>query len=108
MPPGIFIHYLEHGDDVLNRNRNEWFDTLPMRKHRHTSARLGYGVHVIEGPHRWGVFKITMAVVICDVVLSILYSVLYDDVQGGTGIGALVIACYTAFLGGWIFWRSGT
>jgi len=48
-----------------------------------------------------------MVILICTIVVAVAYSVMKSDVQGGTGIAALVIASYTSFLTAWIFWRSG-
>jgi hypothetical protein len=107
MPPEVFIHYLEHGEGDLNPNRNEWLGHLPKRVNKHDSACDGYGIHVIEGPNRWNIFLMTMIVLICTVVVGVVYSVKGGDVQGGTGIAALVMACYTSFFTAWIFWRSG-
>jgi hypothetical protein len=106
MPPEVFIHYLEHGEGDLNANRNDWLPHLPKRLRKHDAACYGYGMHVIEGPHKLGIFIVTMLVLVLTVLASVLWSVLRHDVQGGTGIGALLIACYTAFLTAWIYWRD--
>lgn len=108
MPPEVFIHYLQHGEGDLNPLRNDWLGHLPKRLTKHDAASDGYGMHVIEGPNKPGIFFVTMLVVICTIVVSTVYSTKTRDVQGGTGIGAFIIACYSAFLTAWIFWRSGS
>ena len=107
MPAEVFIHYLGHGPGDLNLNRNDWLRPLPKRLRKHESGCVAYGMHIIEGPHSVGIFILTMVVLLCVVAVSVGWSVIKQDVQGGTGIGALVIACYTAFMTAWIFWRSG-
>jgi hypothetical protein len=64
-------------------------------------------MHVIEGPNRLGIFIVTMLIVVCTIIVGVVYSATKTDVQGGTGIAALVIASYTFLLTAWIFWRSG-
>jgi hypothetical protein len=64
-------------------------------------------MHVIEGPNRLGIFIVTMLIVVCTIIVGVVYSATKTDVQGGTGIAALVIASYTSLLTAWIFWRSG-
>lgn len=105
MPPEVFIHYLEHDKEDLRESRKDWLPHLPKRVDNHGVDCDGYGMHVIEGPYRFGIFVITMLAVLCTVIISVVYSTKAKDVQGGTGIGALSIACYTAFLTAWIFWR---
>jgi hypothetical protein len=107
MPPEVFIHYLQHGEGDLNPFRNDWLGHLPKRLTKHDSACDGYGMHVIEGPNKLGIFLSTMIMLVCTIIVGVVYSVKQADVQGGTGIAALVIASYTSFLTAWIFWRSG-
>jgi hypothetical protein len=64
-------------------------------------------MHVIEGPNRLGIFIVTMLIVVCTIIVGVVYSATKTDVQGGTGIAALVISSYTSLLTAWIFWRSG-
>jgi hypothetical protein len=63
-------------------------------------------MHIIEGPNKPAIFVITMTIIICTIIIAVVWSILRDDVQGGTGIAALVIASYTSFLTAWIFWSS--
>jgi hypothetical protein len=106
MPPQVYLHYLKHGNGDLNPLRNEWIEQLPKRLRKHDPTCYAYGMHIIEGPHRAGIFVITMIILVIDVVVSVGWSVWKHDVQGGTGIGALVVACWGTFLTAWIFWRS--
>jgi hypothetical protein len=107
MPPEVFIHYLEHGEGDLNPNRNDWIDPLPKRVEKHTSGCFGYGIHIIEKPNWLVVGILTMAVLVCDIAVTIAWSVRFGDVQGGTGIGTFIIACYTALLGIWVYSLGG-
>lgn len=107
MPPEVFIHYLEHREGDLNPLRNDWLGHLSKRLSKHDSACDGYGMHVIEGPNRFGIFIVMMILVGCTIVICVVYSVTKTDVQGGTGIAALVIASYTSLLTTWISWQNG-
>lgn len=108
MPPEVFIHYLGHGEGDLNPLRNDWLGHLPKRLKKHDAACEGYGMHIIEGPHKFCIFVLTVIVIICSVLTSIAYSTKTGDVQDGTGIGAFVIGCYKSFLWAWTYWRSGS
>jgi hypothetical protein len=105
MPAEVFIHYLHHGEGDLSRTRNDFIGRLPKRRSKHDAGQ-GYGVHIIEGPYYLGIFILSMFIMFCTVVTSIAWSAKNNDVQGGTGIGALIVACYTLFLTVWIFWRT--
>lgn len=65
-------------------------------------------MHIIEAPNWLVVGILTVIVLICDIVVTIAWSVRFDDVQGGTGIGTFIIACYTAILGIWVYSLGGT
>ena len=108
MPPELFIHYLEHDEGDLSLHRNRWISRLPKRRTKHVEDCHAYGVHVIEGPNTFGIFITTIVILTCTIVVSVAWSTANQDVQGGTGIGALVVTCYTAFLTAWIFWRNGS
>jgi hypothetical protein len=98
MPSEVFIHYLQHGEGDLHPSRNDWLPHLPKRVNKDDAACDAYGMHIIEGPHKLGIFVMMVFVVICTIIVSAVYSSRTLDVQGGTGIGALVIACFTAVL----------
>jgi hypothetical protein len=111
MPPEIFIHYLEHGDDDLHPSRYVWLPRLPMRLNSRVidgiEPAYGWGIHVIEGPNREVIFWIVMATILASVVASVLWSSLQSDIQGGTGLGALIVALPPAILAAFVF-RLGT
>ncbi|KAF1840159.1 uncharacterized protein K460DRAFT_410760 [Cucurbitaria berberidis CBS 394.84] len=108
LPPSeAFLHYLDHGIGKIDSNRNIWLDILPKRLIEHPPGCKGYGVLITEGPNHEGIFIVSMVVLTCIVFASILWSVVKKHVQGGTGIGTLLVACHAIFLKTWIAWRSG-
>jgi hypothetical protein len=106
MPPEVFIYYLQHGDIYLQSSRDEQLHHLPKLLAKHDSTDVDYGMHIIEGPNKLAISIITMIIFICPIVVTVVWSVQKNDVQGGTGIAAPVVASYTSFLTAWIFWRS--
>ncbi|KAF1948353.1 hypothetical protein CC80DRAFT_431768 [Byssothecium circinans] len=107
MPPEVFVHYLEHGEGDLNPNRNDWLSRLPKRLDKRIidceQACVGWGMHVIEGPNREGIFWIIMITMLAVVLTSVLWSTLRSDVQGGVGLGALIVALQMAILAAFLF-----
>ncbi|KAL7802087.1 p53-like transcription factor [Trichoderma aethiopicum] len=102
MPPEVFIHYLEHGDGDLSPNRCTWLPRLPQRlngKVLHCGeAAEGWGIHVVEGPRGAAVFWIVMAVILAGVLAVVLWASLMGDIQGATGLGALIVALPSAVM----------
>ncbi|KAJ5320655.1 hypothetical protein N7508_000938 [Penicillium antarcticum] len=111
MPPEIFIHYLEHGEGDLNPVRNDWLPRLPKRKEKRVidcdEACFGWGMHVIEGPNREVIFSMMMITILASVLTGVLWSTLRDDLQGGTGMGALIVALPPAILTAFLFRLGG-
>lgn len=107
MPPEIFIHYLEHGDGVLSPSRNDWLPRFPKRLDKRVIdcdvASIGWGLHIIEGPNREGIFWTIMITTFSSVAACVLWSILKGDIQGGTGLGALIISFPTAILTAFLF-----
>lgn len=107
MPPEIFIHYLEHGDEDLHPSRYVWLPRLPMRLNNRvidgSEPGYGWGIHVIEGPNREVVFWIVMATILASILASVLWSSIQGDIQGGTGIGALIVALPPSILAAFLF-----
>ncbi|PTB65094.1 p53-like transcription factor [Trichoderma citrinoviride] len=112
MTPEVFIHYLEHGDDDLSPNRHTWLPRLPQRlngKVLHCGeAAEGWGIHVVEGPNRLAVFWIVMATVFASVLASVLWASLMGDIQGGTGLGALIMALPGVIMAAFLFRLEAT
>lgn len=112
MPPEVFIHYLEHGEGDLNPCHNEWLGPLPKRLHDRvidsTSPCFGYGIHIIEGPNREGIFWITICITTVVLLASVVWAILMKDVQGGFGLGAMMIASYMALLSSFLYRLGGT
>ena len=106
MPPEIFIHYLEHGEGDLSPVRNDWLPRLPKRLDKRVidcdEACFGWGLHIIEGPNGV-VFLIAMATILSSVLVNVLWSTLQHDVQGGAGLGALIVALPPAILSAFLF-----
>jgi len=95
----------------MNLNRNDWLDPLPKRLKKRVMdsepACYGYGMHVIEGPNREGIFWITIITMLVVILTSVLWSTFRNDVQGGTGLGALILAFHTAILTTFLFRLGG-
>jgi hypothetical protein len=106
MPSEVFLHYLEHEDTDLCLTKSVWTPRLPLRLHKRIIECdipiYGWGIYVIEGPNRSVVFWIVITVIFGSILASILWSSLRNDIQGGIGIGTLIIAVppviMTAFL----------
>ncbi|RYP68070.1 hypothetical protein DL769_005598 [Monosporascus sp. CRB-8-3] len=107
MPPEIFIHYLEHGEGDLSPVRNDWLPRLPKRLDKRVidcdEACFGWGLHIIEGPNREVIFFIAMATILSSVLVNVLWSTLQKDVQGGAGLGAVIVALPPAILTAFLF-----
>jgi hypothetical protein len=96
MPSEVFLHYLEHEDKDLCLTKSVWTPRLPLRLHKRIIEcdipTYGWGIHVIEGPNRSAVFWIVITAIFGSILASILWSSLRNDIQGGIGIGTLIIA----------------
>ena len=107
MPPEIFIHYLEHGDGDLNPIRCDWAPRLPKRIDGRmidkNGPAYGWGIYIKEGPNREVIFWIVMVTVLSSVLLSVLWSALRNDVQGGSGLGTLVLTLPSVIMAAFIF-----
>jgi hypothetical protein len=112
MPPEVFVHYLlDHGEGDLNPVRNDWLPRLPKRKETRVidcgEACFGWGIHVIEGPNRNVISWIMVVTISAGALTGVLWSALKNDVQGGTGMGALIVALPPAFLTAILFRIGG-
>jgi hypothetical protein len=107
MPPEIFIHYLEHGDSDLNLSRRDLLPRLPKRiagrMIDQDSPTYGWGIYIKEGLNREVIFWIILSTVLASVVLSICWSALRQDVQGGSGLRTLVLTLPTVVMAAFIF-----
>ncbi|KAM0454346.1 hypothetical protein ACHAPV_008425, partial [Trichoderma viride] len=112
MPPEVFVHYLEHGDGDLSPNRYTWLPRLPKRLNNKVmdcgEATEGWGIHVVEGPNREVVFWVLMITISASVLASVLWTTLKGDIQGGTGLGALIIALPPAIMAAFLFRLGAT
>ncbi|KAL7904291.1 hypothetical protein GGI35DRAFT_463812 [Trichoderma velutinum] len=112
MPPEVFVHYLEHGDGDLSPNRYTWLPRLPKRRNHKVvdcgEATEGWGIHVIEGPNRVTVFWIVMATISISILASVLWTTLKGDIQGGMGLGALIVALPPAIMAAFLFRLGAT
>lgn len=108
MPPEIFIHYLEHGDGDLLPTRCDWLPRLPKRLDgrmidKNDGPCYGWGIYIKEGPNRDTIFWLVIVTVLGSVILSICWSALQKDVQGGSGLGTLVMTLPTVVMGAFVF-----
>jgi hypothetical protein len=111
MPADAFLHYLEHGKKDMCPSRCIWLPRLPKRLHTSVAqageATEGWGIHIIEGPNREAVFWIVIAAVGASLLLATLWSELRGDVQGGAGLGALMMATPPVVMAAFLFRLGG-
>ena len=112
MPPEILLHYLDHGEkDLSLYRRTVWSPRLCKRLDTRIIdsgvPTYGWGIHIIEGPNRQAVFWFVMVTIFSSVLSSILWSTLRNDMQGGTGLGTLIVALPPAIMAAFLFRLSG-
>ncbi|KAF2630918.1 hypothetical protein BU25DRAFT_387197 [Macroventuria anomochaeta] len=112
VPPEIFLRYLEHRDISKDVARYIWTPRLPKRTGKRVidcdMPTYAWGIYIREGPHRGVLFCIVMITVILSTVLCILWAALKDDVQGGSGLGILIIAVPSVIMAASMFRISDT
>jgi hypothetical protein len=98
-----FFHHLAKPEDHPQR---VWCARMPKKLHKSIlqwsgdpdTLVVGWGVHIIEGIHQFNML-LTMLVLLClTAAVSITWAVVRDDVQGGYGIGAFLVAAQTLVL----------
>lgn len=101
MPDEVFFHYLEKGEQKCFQDRH-WFPRLDVRRDNKIieghEASFGWGIHIIEGPNRWAIFALFLVTVFGSALAALLWSTIHNDIQGGTGLGQLIIALSSAIL----------
>ena len=112
--PQVFMHsFFEPGDHtgsaVINR--------LPKKLHGELSCAVdlgslpvGWGVYIVEG-FNWGLIRIfVVGAVVVTLLLTVIWSTVMQDVQGGTGIGqysaAIIAIVVTITLLGKTQWEN--
>ncbi|QPC68015.1 hypothetical protein HYE67_010246 [Fusarium culmorum] len=102
MPAQVFLHYPDHGEDGWNKLRYLWLPKIPVRRIKRIiegdEASYGWGIHIIEGLNRWAIFILFLIALFGSALAAILWSVIHTDIQGGTGLGQLIIALSSAML----------
>lgn len=101
VPESIFLHLLTSERPHL---RNIWLSRLPKKRdtrilpaksiiHQGTSYATGWGVHIIESPNGEAIFRITVASVLTNLLLALIYiGATRGDVQGAFAISAFLVA----------------
>jgi len=108
VPSKAFLHYLNfHATEGTLRGR-KWFNRFPKKLERSLldvrrtteieKDVIGWGVHIIEGPNLIWITLFTLIVVIISGIVSVVYSIAMNDVSGGFGIGAWIIAFWVALV----------
>ncbi|EWG35894.1 serine/threonine protein kinase [Fusarium verticillioides 7600] len=101
MPDEVFFHYLEKGEEKCFQDRH-WIPRLAVRRDNRIieghEASFGWGIHIIEGPNRWAIFALFLVTVFGSALAALLWSTIHNDIQGGTGLGQLIIALSSAIL----------
>lgn len=107
VPPEIFIHYLEHNETDFDPQRYVWTPRLPKRIERRLIncdvPTYGWGIYIREGPNRVIVFWLIIATVFASVLLAILWASIRGDVQGGSGLGTLILALPSVIMAAFMF-----
>ena len=100
MPPHIFLHY-------LNSNRPHrkaiWLTRLPIKLNESITNNsdelpVGWGIHIIEGTNSRAIFYYALTITTLSFIVSLLWAILMNDVQGGFGIGAWMVAIPSVML----------
>ncbi|KAK3301760.1 uncharacterized protein B0T15DRAFT_505975 [Chaetomium strumarium] len=103
VPANIFLHHLLKPE---GHPRRVWCGRLPQKLDRsiHQSTRdgdtlaFGWGVHIIEGPHKFNILLTMLIILLSTTVVSVTWAGVREDVQGGFGIGAFLIGAQTLIL----------
>jgi hypothetical protein len=107
VPPEIFIHYLKHDYHDANPSSYVWVPRLPKRINKRiidcNIPSYGWGVYIREGLNGVLLFWMIIIISFCSVLLCIFWSLFMGDVQGGSGLGALLLALPPIIIGAIIF-----
>lgn len=107
MPSETFIHYLGHEDGDMNPAQCFWLPRIPKRIDGRMIDKpcpiYGYGIYIKEGPNRDVIFWVLMVTIGSSVILSICWSALKRDVQGGSGLGTLVLTLPSVVMAAFFF-----
>lgn len=107
VPPEIFIHYLSHDHHDANGSSFVWVPRLPKRINKRiidcNVPSYGWGLYIREGLNGVLLFWTIIVFSFCSVLLCILWTLFMGDVQGGSGLGALLLALPPIIIGAIIF-----
>lgn len=108
MPPEVFLHYLESGDTDNCHKARFWVNRIPKRlKKKIINAPdipvCGWGIYIREGPNKSAVFWIVMTTTLAGVLASVLWSNLHDDIQGGMGLGSVILALPSIIMAAFLY-----
>jgi hypothetical protein len=102
MLPEVFIHYLEHRGEDWKYGLCRFLPELPKRLTGRLTGkdgdRCGWDIHIKQGPNREVISTILFMNVIAGTALAICWAVFTEDMQGGMGIGALVLVFPTVVM----------
>jgi hypothetical protein len=104
----IFMHLLNCNNPGDVYRRKIWIHRIPKRlKQRLVDVPdllvFGWGIHIIEGPNKTAVFWITMSAVFASILASVLWTSLRHDIQGGMGLGSMIIALPPVIMAAFLF-----
>jgi hypothetical protein len=108
VPSNVLLHFLKYGNTQDVHKTKFWAHKIPKR----VKQRLidvpdypvsGWGIYIVEGPNRSGVFWITMSTVFASILAGVLWSSIRDDIQGGTGLGSMIIAFPPVIMAAFLF-----
>jgi hypothetical protein len=111
MPPLVLLHYLHHNDTEFLSKDTIWAPRLPKRLESKIIqcpvATEAWGLHIVEAPNRNIIFWTIMTTVLGSILASIVWGVVREDIQGGTGLGQLIIAFPPIILAAFFFKING-
>src|SRR6266487_524524 len=109
IPLDLFFHLWECPGDITPAMQTMWLNRLPKKLNEKLEkvclgrrpdgeVVLGWGILVIEGINKQRISRLTTAMAVLAIAISIAYLAEKRDVSSGFVIGALVIACWTVFI----------
>lgn len=105
MPAHTFLQYFRGHAPNCGSQSNIFCNRLPkklgssiMALNTEQKLVFGWGVHIVEGPHRPVLALLTAAIIIASFVTSIVYNVTMHEAESGFAIGQWMIGVLAVLL----------
>jgi hypothetical protein len=100
IPTDTFLHYTRHPEEHTGQT---WVKRLPKKLDismykEQGELPMGWGVQIIEGPNRAVIAWIFAALAFLSCIAAIVWSAVKGDIQGGTGLGQLLLSVLATVL----------